>query len=55
MGYSLKKTQKIKPLKKIPETDGIFENVSQANQSADNQTKSLRISLDSKAKVKIAN
>ena len=55
MGYSLKNTQKIKPLKKIPETDGIFENVSQANQSADNQTKSLRISLDSKAKVKIAN
>lgn len=55
MGYSLKKTQKIKPLKKIPETDAIFQNVSQGNQSADNQTKSLRISLDSKAKVKIGN
>jgi hypothetical protein len=55
MGYSLKKTQKIKPLKKIPETDAIFDNVAQANQAADNQTKSLRISLDSKAKVKIGN
>jgi hypothetical protein len=37
MGYSLKKTQKIKPLKKIPETEAIFANVAQA---ADNQTKS---------------
>ena len=55
MGYSLKKTQKIKPLKKIPETEAIFANVAQANQAADNQTKSLRISLDSKAKVKIGN
>jgi hypothetical protein len=26
MGYSLKKTQKIKPLKKIPETEAIFAN-----------------------------
>jgi biotin operon repressor len=40
MGYSLKKTQKIKPLKKIPETEAIFANVAQANQAADNQTKS---------------
>lgn len=55
MGYSLKKTQKIKPLKKIPETEAIFANVAQANQASDNQTKSLRISLDSKAKVKIGN
>ena len=55
MGYSLKKTQKIKPLKKIPETEAIFANVAQANQAADNQTKSLRIFLDSKAKVKIGN
>lgn len=55
MGYSFKKTQKIKPLKKIPETEAIFANVAQANQAADNQTKSLRISLDSKAKVKIGN
>ena len=55
MGYSLKKTKKIKPLKKIPETEAIFAIVAQANQAADNQTKSLRISLDSKAKVKIGN
>jgi hypothetical protein len=55
MGYSLKKTQKIKPLKQIPETEAIFENVAQANQAAAHQTKCLRISLDSKAKVKIGN
>ncbi|TRU33573.1 MAG: hypothetical protein EWV50_11845 [Microcystis aeruginosa Ma_MB_F_20061100_S20] len=45
----------MKPLKKIPETEAIFANVAQANQAADNQTKSLIISLDSKAKVKIGN
>jgi hypothetical protein len=55
MGYSLKKTQKIKPLKKIPETEAIFANVAQAHQAADNHPKSLRISFDSKAKVKIGN
>ncbi|MCA2693665.1 MULTISPECIES: ISAzo13 family transposase [unclassified Microcystis] len=55
MGYSLKKTKKIKPLKKIPETEAIFANVAQANQAADKHPKSLRISLDSKAKVKIGN
>jgi hypothetical protein len=40
-------------LKKIPETDEIFENVSQVNQSADNNPKTLRLSIDSKAKVKV--
>jgi Rhodopirellula transposase DDE domain len=42
-------------LKKIPETDAIFENVWAANQSADANPKSLRISIDSKAKVKVGN
>ena len=55
MGYSLKKTQKVKPLKKIPETDLIFANLAQANQASDQEPKSLRISLDAKAKVKIGN
>ena len=40
MGYSLKKTQKIKPLKKIPETAAIFDKVAQANQVDDDQTQS---------------
>src|SRR3989442_5066136 len=55
MRVSLKKTQKIKPLKKIPETDAIFDHVHHANQAADQDQKSLRLSIDSKAKVKIGN
>ncbi|MEL7510219.1 MAG: transposase [Cyanobacteria bacterium J06554_1] len=45
----------MKPQKKLPETDAIFENVTQANQAADADPKTLRISIDSKAKVKIGN
>ncbi len=45
----------MKPLKKIPETDAIFANVAQAHQAADANPKVLRISIDSKAKVKIGN
>jgi len=55
LGYSLKKTQKTTPLKKIPETDAIFSNVFRENQGADDNPESLRISIDSKAKVKIGN
>ncbi|NJR76726.1 MAG: hypothetical protein HC773_30605 [Scytonema sp. CRU_2_7] len=54
-GIYFKKTLKTKPLKKIPETDKIFENVEFANQDSDQNPKSLRISVDSKAKVKIGN
>lgn len=42
-------------MKKIPETDAIFENVALVNQASDENPKSLRISIDSKAKVKIGN
>jgi Rhodopirellula transposase DDE domain len=42
-------------LKKIPETDAIFENVFAANQAADEHPRTLRLSIDSKAKVKIGN
>lgn len=45
----------MKPQKKLPETDAIFENVDQANRTADADAKTLRISIDSKAKVKIGN
>ena len=55
LGYRLKKTQKTKPLKKIPQTDAIFEHVHQANSTSDTNLKSLRISIDCKAKVKIGN
>jgi transposase len=42
-------------LKKLPETNAIFANVFAANQAADDNPRSLRISIDSKAKVKIGN
>ena len=42
-------------MKKIAETEAIFENVAAANQAADKNLQSLRLSIDSKAKVKIGN
>jgi hypothetical protein len=42
-------------LKKIPETDAIFFNVSKENQASDQDVKSLRRSIDTKATVKIGN
>ena len=48
-----KKNLKNKPIKKIPETDEIFENVHKINEASDNDPKSLRISIDAKAKVNV--
>ncbi len=45
----------MKPHKKVPQTDAIFENVAKANQAADKDSKVLRLSIDSKAKVPIGN
>lgn len=42
-------------MKKIPQTDAIFENVWRENQTADENPRSLRLSIDTKAKVKIGN
>jgi len=42
-------------LKKVPQTDAIFENVFRENQASDENPKSLRLSIDTKAKVKIGN
>ena len=53
LGYRLKRIQKTKPLKKIPETDAIFENVNKVNRQADESPETLRISIDTKAKVNI--
>ena len=53
LGYTLKRVQKTKPLKKIKETDAIFENVHKINKLADEDPETLRISVDSKAKVPI--
>ena len=53
LGYRLRRVQKSKPVKKIKETDAIFENVKLAHQRAEQDEHCLRISIDSKAKVKI--
>ncbi len=42
-------------MKKIAQTDAIFENVFQENQASDQNPQSLRLSIDTKAKVKIGN
>ena len=55
LGYTLKKVLKTKPLKKIPQTDAIFENVSQQHKLAKSNSRILRISVDVKAKVKVGN
>ena len=53
LGFTLKKVQKSKPLKKTDETDAIFGNVRKANIGSDSSPQSLRISVDTKAGVKI--
>lgn len=53
LGYTLKRVLKTKPIKKIPETSAIFEQLRQINTEADNNPNTLRISIDAKASVKI--
>lgn len=53
MGYRLKRVQKTKPQKVIPETADILRKVTGVNQRADTDPKTLRISIDAKATVKI--
>lgn len=53
LGYKLRRVQKAKPLKKVRETDAIFNKVDQENQASDKRDDSLRISIDSKAKLDV--
>jgi len=53
LGYHLRKVKKNKPLKKIPETDAIFDQVRKVNREADETEGSLRLSMDAKASVKL--
>jgi len=53
LGYKMRRVQKTKPLKKIAQTDAIFENVRQENQVADDSPEVVRISMDAKAKVDV--
>jgi Rhodopirellula transposase DDE domain len=51
MNYRLKRIQKGKPLKKVPQTDAIFANVAAAKVEARAAADCLEISVDTKAKV----
>ncbi len=53
LGYRLRRVQKAKPVKKVRETDAIFENVDRENQDSDEREDSLRISIDTKAKLNV--
>jgi hypothetical protein len=51
MNYRLKRIQKGKPLKKTPQTDAIFANVTQVREQVRDDPETLEISMDTKAKV----
>lgn len=51
MGYNLKKVKRTKPLKKIEETDAIFENVKLKKEKALNEENTALISIDTKDKI----
>lgn len=53
MNYRLKRIRKAKPLKKTAETDAIFENVKAVRAEVADDSDTLEISVDTKAKVKI--
>jgi len=53
LGYKLKKVRKVKPLKKIEQTDAIFENLKKVHAENEGNDKVIRISIDTKDKVKI--
>lgn len=53
LGYKLRRVQKAKPLKKIKETNAIFNQIKTINQEADEALDTIRISIDTKAKVDI--
>ncbi len=53
LGYCLRRVEKTKPVKKIPEIDEIFANVHQENARTDADPHAIRISMDVKAKLSI--
>jgi hypothetical protein len=51
MGYRLRRIQKAKPLKKLPQTDAIFANIDAVKEEYTDDPETLEISYDAKAKV----
>jgi hypothetical protein len=53
LGIRPQRIEKCKPLKKIPETDAIFQKIHKINAAADKDPETIRISLDCKAVIKV--
>lgn len=53
LGYRLRRVQKAKPVRRVRQTDAIFEQVRRENQASDARDDSLRISIDTKAKLNV--
>lgn len=53
LGYTLKKVKKVKPFKKIMQTDAIFEKLKETHEETKEQSNVVRISIDTKDRVKI--
>lgn len=53
LGYSLKRVEKTKPLKKIKEVDEIFDNVHKVKSESENDPETINLSIDTKAEVKV--
>lgn len=55
MDYKLRKVLKAKPLKKIPQTDEIFETLAKIHEECENSDEIARLSIDCKDRIKIGN
>jgi len=53
LGYRLRRVQKAKPVKRVRATEAIFDHVHQAHHASDDRADSLRISMDTKAKLNV--
>jgi len=55
LGFKPRRVAKSKPLRKVPQTDAIFEAVHRINKEADADSGSVRVSIDTKTVVPIGN
>lgn len=53
LGYTLRKVRKVRPLKKIAETDAIFKNLKEIQETYKDKDNAVQISIDTKDRVKI--
>jgi Rhodopirellula transposase DDE domain len=53
LGYRMRRVQKAKPVKRVRATEAIFDHVHQENHASDDREDSLRISIDTKAKLHV--